>query len=551
MGDGPSLPADGPGSGASSSSAGASSLGAIPKKSVPSSVPVSESGETHSVPAVGEACSRPSTVVGMGPAQRSQAPEDQVDIIREMCRHVEQVIGAFDSQDSREWPVEACQAVDQLKGKMIRFASQVSAAQEEPEDESAQDTGLSGSEGEGGLSSSSSGSNRKKVCLRRSSRSVSRRRDVLPQLQLIKSENASLEERFIMALEKLDRRTVPAPEPYDLSSGQSFSSFLLMFEDYCQHSFRGSDSKWIPELGRYLVGDMYQAFVAHKSHEDSYSQVKNKLRKWYRESKSRRQAGSKAMFGRATMGVDESVRLFASRLENLFRQAFPRASVESSRTLLDKFLKSIPRKYRKQVKSAVGFADAVGGKQLGWYQIVKLVGGMEEALTSDVSSDDERSSWTVMRSNVRSADVSSREAATQCESSEGYGVRRGFSEEQLVSSGGDRSGARGVVFGDRERSLARVCHFCGKLGHFQRECRRRLGLCLGCGSQDHQVVSCHRRQMGGEADGVVTAGRLGGDFSGPGGDARRVHFRETMPRSGGEASPLNSRNPGWRESPRK
>ena len=34
------------------------------------------------------------------------------------------------------------------------------------------------------------------------------------------------------------------------------------------------------------------------------------------------------------------------------------------------------------------------------------------------------------------------------------------------------------------------CHFCGKFGHMQRECRKKQGVCLRCGVAGHQVRDC-------------------------------------------------------------
>lgn len=493
---------------------------------------------------------------GDGRVLDSQAPEDQVAIIHEMCRHVEKVMDAFSLQDDNKLPSEASRALNRLKGKMVLFASQSPVH-----------------DGSGNVDRchSTEGSDLSDLGADSESSEVGRRgADAIPKreakpcssgqckgepgaLVAVKQSNLSLEERFIVALEnlKLDMRTVPAPEPYDRSSGQSFSSFLRLFEDYCQHSFKGSESLWVAELGRYLAGDMYQAYISHKSPDDSYLEVKTKLLKWYSESKSRREAGSKARFSRASMGGDESVRLYAARLENLFRRAFPGGKVESSKTLLDKFLKSIPRKYRKQVKSALAWAESFGGRSMGWSQVLKLVGGLEEALASDKSSDEEESHWKVMRSSVRPISVGRREASTQYSLTEGdVSVPNSHSNQRPVLSR-ERSGSsfHPVGFGERERQLATVCHFCGKLGHMQRDCRRKYGLCLVCGSRDHQVMACPRRLLERQNDYNSPDRSDIGDASGTGAASRRVSFGEVQ--ANGESSSLNCVRPAWRESLRK
>jgi hypothetical protein len=60
---------------------------------------------------------------------------------------------------------------------------------------------------------------------------------------------------------------------------------------------------------------------------------------------------------------------------------------------------------------------------------------------------------------------------------------------------GARDDVDQVRFGGRERSLATACHFCHRVGHMKRDCRRRLGRCLVCGSNSHMVATCPRRQV--------------------------------------------------------
>ena len=510
--------------------------GAIPKTRVDSLVPSIEPGLGSVVP-----------VLSDGGAGSSQASDEQGAIIHEMCRHVEHVIAALSSQDSSSFPPDISRAVDTLKSKMVVFAGESNTPKlpsEECSAESADESSLSDSSEESAAADLASS----EPCPRSSVGALVCRSGLASgRLESLKLANASWEERLIVALEKLDMRTVPAPEPYDRMSGQSLAEFLKLFEDYCHHSFRGSDTLWVAELGRFLVGEMHQAFVAHRSPGDSYYVVKKRLLKWYDESKSRREAGSRNAFSRATIGADESVRLYAARLENLFRHAFPKGKVETSRTLLDKFLKSIPRKCRRQVKGAVGLKE-VDGKSLSWSQIIKLVGSIEETFATDVSSDEEASSWTVMPAEVRPVSALKRQSVTQ-HSQGGNEVgtlsRYGFGEQYPVPRT-DGAGLQPSFFSEQQRSLALVCHFCGKLGHIQKDCRRRLGLCLVCGAPDHQVSSCPTRQA--ERDGGRFGASSAAGSRGP--DTRRARFEDSQGHAGNEGASLNSRAPVWRESRR-
>ena len=35
-----------------------------------------------------------------------------------------------------------------------------------------------------------------------------------------------------------------------------------------------------------------------------------------------------------------------------------------------------------------------------------------------------------------------------------------------------------------------TCHHCGRFGHMEKDCRRKLGLCLRCGKAGHMAKDC-------------------------------------------------------------
>ena len=36
-----------------------------------------------------------------------------------------------------------------------------------------------------------------------------------------------------------------------------------------------------------------------------------------------------------------------------------------------------------------------------------------------------------------------------------------------------------------------TCHYCGRFGHMEKDCRRKLGLCLRCGKAGHMAKDCN------------------------------------------------------------
>ena len=57
---------------------------------------------------------------------------------------------------------------------------------------------------------------------------------------------------MLQALARLDNWSAPPPEMYDLLSGQPIEDYHMVFENYCENTFKESSSLWIPKLGRLL-----------------------------------------------------------------------------------------------------------------------------------------------------------------------------------------------------------------------------------------------------------------------------------------------------------
>ena len=126
---------------------------------------------------------------------------------------------------------------------------------------------------------------------------------------------------LIEVLSRLDSRQVPKPDAFDDTTGQSLDEFLISFEDYCTQNFKGGPNLWIRELGALLSGDMKMAYEILRVPGDSYQHLREKLRNWRRENKETIEQQSRARFNEAKMLPKESCRLYAGRLEKLYRKA--------------------------------------------------------------------------------------------------------------------------------------------------------------------------------------------------------------------------------------
>ena len=443
----------------------------------------------------------------------SQDPRDQVEIVKTLCSHMNQLMGNLNPAAVAGMPAEARQVVQDMKSKMVMF--------------------VSGGDGQDGTGHSKGGPVKRSVS-RIASSSVNSTTDtelnssasenVPGKSERIKKEVKSepvregdlylLNQRLVQALERLDVRVSPEMEPYDKNSGQSLTDYLNDFEEYCANRFKGRDSAWIGELGRHLKGEIHQAFLAHRAYGDSYGDLKKKLLKWHRESKEKREVDCKAAFSKASMQQGESVRLYAPRLENLFRQAYPHKDVETSYTLRDRFLGSIPRRYRKQVKSVLALTKTMGTGSMKWSQIVTWVGNYEETVTSEESEGQvaERGIWTIVDRQDSAGRTGGDDhlqqtsffgSKQQVSTPRRRFLPRSFPRSRSIGAMPRASGCRGsretnansgwnFQLTASDRDLAARCDFCGILGHSRANCRRRLGLCLVCGDRGHKVKDCSK-----------------------------------------------------------
>lgn len=282
--------------------------------------------------------------------------------------------------------------------------------------------------------------------------------------------------QLISALQRLDSRTVPPPDVYDVTLGRSFADFFEDFEQYCASKFVGGSHRWLSELGRYLSGDLHGVYCAVRGPDDTYEEVKAKLLRWFTESHLNRQTAVISRFREAHREPHESLYVYGVRLEKLFRLAYPRKSVERSRTLQRRYIETVPPDFGQQLHYSYGVVKLVG-QTFGWSQVLQL------ALVRDNQHPDSarkvQPCYTVAAATLRSPvkDVS---VQTEGSSDIVRGARSGTSSRP---SGGH--------FAKRDED---TCSYCKRIGHHYDNCRRRLKQCLRCGSLEHFRSACTQRK---------------------------------------------------------
>jgi hypothetical protein len=291
-------------------------------------------------------------------------------------------------------------------------------------------------------------------------------------------------DQLLEVLSRMDSRTVPRPDMFDMATGQSFPDFLFSFEEYCGNTFRGSSSLWVSELGRFLSGTIHDAYLAIRTPNDSFNSIKRKLTKWCSDAQEVTEKDTRRRFEKAKMQPQDSFRLYAAQLEKAFTLAHPSRDVENSGSLRRKFMETVPRAFRKQLSTARSFSLTMHNRELTWSNILSLASRQdaEDELTETSCRGEESEVW--FNSQPRNVMPSSQNPSTPAWHSPLLSSARNNSESQSPQ----RVGSQEVVF------ESRTCHYCNRTGHVKADCRRFNGLCLVCGSPSHQISTCPQRR---------------------------------------------------------
>ena len=306
---------------------------------------------------------------------------------------------------------------------------------------------------------------------------------------------------LLAALNKLDSRQVPRPEAYDDTCGQSFEQFLGNFEEYCRQNFKGSPNLWVGELAPLLSGHMRRAYETLKVPGDTYPILRNKLQRWQFQNKDTIEQDTRDRFNHAGMLDDESCRLYAGRLEKLYRLAFPQkaSKIENSRSLQRKIIDTVPEEFSKQLKTARALNKGLRGTDLSWSEVLALASQFDADQKLYQPRDKEREVWVTYQPTA-SLEPTQIWKAEKSKSSEGA-VQQTPGENPEFKVQPSAANSRAQQFLERE---TRRCYHCDKIGHLRSNCYRLLNQCLKCGSDEHRIADCPDRARAGAQRTAVT-----------------------------------------------
>lgn len=308
---------------------------------------------------------------------------------------------------------------------------------------------------------------------------------------------------MMRAMSRMDMRNAPTMETYNDESGICLKYYLQAFEVYCRENFRGLPRFWIGELEAKLSGDALKAFHSVRSMDDTWESLVKKLSRWYDNVKVARKNKYRLRFNQAKHVKGESLYLLATRLEKLFRVAYPKKSVKYSQTLRDRFVSVVPSKFRGEIKSQI-LNRRMKRRKVSWESIIKVASLCDVEDKHPDSNDDEiiiniGTPKTQKKKKVMTKqhceptyELQEEESCEVDNNFVNYGDQNSLQVARLQKpfSGQFRRPPQSLVANNKK------CFYCDRIGHVISECRFRSGSCFACGSQEHFIMECpHRSQL--------------------------------------------------------
>lgn len=262
-----------------------------------------------------------------------------------------------------------------------------------------------------------------------------------------------------------DSRSVVTPAPFEMDGRVHLSEFLLTYEDYFSKAFKGNAYDKTHLLSTFISGDLLHVFEIKGGRRIPYKAMKDHLLKYYKKQKIGGRNFWQKQLHSAEIKEGESLEIYGMRLTEVAKQAYPDSSKECARHLRHQFLQALPPRIIEGISNVEGSLKATSGGKRKYLPFSSLV---------DLAKDLHRSSASVRPKTVMWT-----------------------SQTQDKSDHKDRSVSSYFGSGDKaiktspERDSSRCSH-CKRRGHAVANCWRKLGSCLVCGKQDHQIEDCPR-----------------------------------------------------------
>lgn len=314
------------------------------------------------------------------------------------------------------------------------------------------------------------------------------------------SDNASgcenMGEQWLNILSQLRQPKEPVPpRVFDGKDGTHIKDFLTEYEAYFAAKYFGNDRQEAQLLVQYLEGSPRKAYEALDGSRIRYSVLKPLLISWYKGERISLRNKRENEFRKAKMSQNESLKIYAMRLERLAAEAFPNSVQDCERKLCRKFRKTVPDSFQQALRTSQRSLPLHSGKiKLTWRDMCllaesedRVVRERKEEQSSDTDVDRDLSVW-YSRSQAKE---SGKKATKSKKVSFGRTSQKPkkTSGEGASPTGGSSQDDKPPTTTQRRYNIPQ-CNWCGRRGHTEEGCWAKKGACIICGSSSHNRDGC-------------------------------------------------------------
>ena len=267
-------------------------------------------------------------------------------------------------------------------------------------------------------------------------------------------------------------KEVVQPAVFDMNGKQSLKQFLDTYERYFRKKFDGSQWECTQELGKFIAGELRDAYDALGGPQRKYRDMKQELLQWYKTQRVGKTHQWQVEFRQAAMRHKESLKLYCMRLKEMAQRAYPGNEKECAKQLRRKLLGTAPASFLDRVEKREETKDMLElGKRLTWGEIVDLA-----------EKEDKKRRKAAYYQQLDESDNDMIERLQRLKCSAATATGKSSPEKVYASSRYMNQPKSANVFVS--------CQWCGKPGHSEEMCWLKKGACTICGNTSHKRLDC-------------------------------------------------------------
>src|SRR5678816_217993 len=194
-----------------------------------------------------------------------------------------------------------------------------------------------------------------------------------------------LEEAIVLLTQLLknsQKLKVVDPGKFKYESEQDLLVYLADFEAYCSLHYPNAHHQWLRLLGRQLEGKFLNIYREIIKDNREYFSVRDNLVCWYRDEERKKKEYRIQKYHAAHRYPNESIKMFALRLERLASQAYPGYDMRDHDSLRIAFLCSLPPYIETFVRQYIKMMELDGYSRAPWENIVNFADSLDSNNTA-------------------------------------------------------------------------------------------------------------------------------------------------------------------------